>query len=59
MFFSRSSIPIHKYLVINENLVRKPERKMQLGRPRRRQVDIIKINLRETLWSGVNWIGLA
>jgi hypothetical protein len=34
-------------------LVRKPEGKRPLGRPRRRWVDNIKINLRETGWDGV------
>jgi hypothetical protein len=34
-------------------LVGKPEGKTQLGRPRRRWVDIIKINFRETVWNGL------
>jgi hypothetical protein len=40
-------------------LVGKPERKRPLGRPRRRWVDIIKIDLRETRWDSVYWIDLA
>jgi hypothetical protein len=40
-------------------LVGKPEGKGQLGRPRRRWVDNIKINLFEKGWGGVDWIGLA
>jgi hypothetical protein len=40
-------------------LVRKPERKRPLGRPRRRWVDNIKMDLREKGWDGVNWVDLA
>jgi hypothetical protein len=40
-------------------LVGKPEGKRPLGRPRRRWVDNIKMDLLETGWGGVNWIGLA
>jgi hypothetical protein len=40
-------------------LVGKPERKRPLGRPRRRWVDNIKIDLLEIGWSGVDWIDLA
>jgi hypothetical protein len=40
-------------------LVRKPEGKRQLGRPRRRWVDNIKMDLLEIGWGGVDWIGLA
>jgi hypothetical protein len=40
-------------------LVGKPERKRSLGRPRRRWVDNIKIDLRGTGWGGMNWIDLA
>jgi transcription termination factor 2 len=39
--------------------VGKPEGKRPLGRPRRRWVDNIKIDLREIGWDGVNWIDLA
>jgi hypothetical protein len=39
-------------------LVRKPDGKRPLGRPRRRWVDSIKMNLRER-WSGMDWIDLA
>jgi hypothetical protein len=35
-----------------------PEGKRPLGRPRRRWVDNIKMDLRETGWDGVDWIGL-
>jgi hypothetical protein len=35
-------------------LVRKPEGKRPLERPRRRWVDNIKIDLRETGWDGVD-----
>jgi hypothetical protein len=40
-------------------LVGKPEGKRPLGRLRRRWVDIIKMDLRERAWSGVDWIVLA
>jgi hypothetical protein len=38
-------------------LVGKPEGKRPLGRPRRRWVDNIKMDLREIGWNGVYWIG--
>jgi hypothetical protein len=40
-------------------LVGKPEGKKPLGRPRRRWVDNIKSDLRETGWGGTGWIDLA
>jgi hypothetical protein len=40
-------------------LVEKPERKRPLGRPRRRCVDNIKMDLLEIGWGGVDWIGRA
>jgi hypothetical protein len=40
-------------------LVRKPERKRPLGRPRRRWVTNIKMHLREIEWDGMDWISLA
>jgi hypothetical protein len=40
-------------------LVIKPEGKRPIGRPRRRWVDNIKMDLGETGWGGVDWIGLA
>jgi hypothetical protein len=40
-------------------LVGKPEGKRPLGRPRRRWVDNIKIDLREIRWDGMDWIDLA
>jgi hypothetical protein len=40
-------------------LVGKPERKRPLGRPRRRCVDNIKMDLREIGWDGMDWIYLA
>jgi hypothetical protein len=40
-------------------LVRKPEGKRPLGRPRRRWMDNIKMDLREIGWDGVDWIELA
>jgi hypothetical protein len=40
-------------------LVVKPEGKRPLGRPRRRWVDNIKIDLRETGWDDVDWMDMA
>jgi hypothetical protein len=50
---SSVSIPIHRVLV------RKPEGKRPLGRPRHGWVDNIKIDIRETDWDGMDWINLA
>jgi hypothetical protein len=40
-------------------LVGKPEGKRPLGRPRRRSVDDIKIDLREIGWYSMDWVDLA
>jgi hypothetical protein len=40
-------------------LLGKPEGKRPLGRPRRRWVDNIKMDLREIRWDGVDWIDMA
>jgi hypothetical protein len=40
-------------------LVGKPEGKIPLGRPRRRWVDNIRMDLGEVGWGDVDWIGLA
>jgi hypothetical protein len=40
-------------------LVRKPEGRRPLGRPRRRWLDYIRMNLVEVGWGDVEWIGLA
>jgi hypothetical protein len=40
-------------------LVGKPEGKRPLGRPRRRWVDSIKMDLREIEWDCMDWIYLA
>jgi hypothetical protein len=40
-------------------LVGKPDGKRPLGRPRRRWVDNISMDLGEVGWSDVDWIGLA
>jgi hypothetical protein len=40
-------------------LVGKPEGKRPLGRPRRRLVGNIKMDLREIGWDGMDWIELA
>jgi hypothetical protein len=40
-------------------LVGNPEGKRSLGRPKRRWVDNIKVDLTEIRWDGVDWIDLA
>jgi hypothetical protein len=40
-------------------LVGKPEGKRPLGRPRRRWMDNIRMDIREVEWVDVGWIGLA
>jgi hypothetical protein len=40
-------------------LVRKPEGKRPPGRHRRRWVDNIKIDLRDTGWGDMDWVDLA
>jgi hypothetical protein len=40
-------------------LVGKPEEKRQLGRPRRRWINNIKMNLLEIELGGMDWIGLT
>jgi hypothetical protein len=40
-------------------LVEKPEEKRPLGRPRRRWVDNIKMDLRDIGCGGINWIDVA
>jgi hypothetical protein len=42
-----------------EDIGGKPEGKIPLGRPRRRWVDISKIDLREIGWDCVDWTKLA
>jgi hypothetical protein len=36
-----------------------PDGKKSLGRPRRRWLDNIRMDLAEVGWDGVDWIGLA
>jgi hypothetical protein len=40
-------------------LVGKPEGRNPLGRPRRRWLDNIRMDLVEVGWSDVDWVGLA
>jgi hypothetical protein len=40
-------------------LVGKPGGKRPMGRPRRRLVDNIKMDLREIRWDGVDWMDMA
>jgi hypothetical protein len=40
-------------------LVGKPEEKRPQGRPRRRWLNNIKIDLRGIVWDGMDWIDLA
>jgi hypothetical protein len=48
-----------QYQYIVRLLVGKPEGRRPLGRPRRRWVDNIRIDLGEARWGDVDWIGLA
>jgi hypothetical protein len=45
--------------VISCWIPRKPEGKRLLGRPRRRQVDNIRMDLGEMGWGDMDWIGQA
>jgi hypothetical protein len=40
-------------------LVRRPEGRRTLGRPRRRWEDTIKMDLQEVGWVGMDWIAVA
>jgi hypothetical protein len=40
-------------------LVGRPEGRRPLGRPRRRWLDNIRMDLVEVVWGNVDWIGLA
>jgi hypothetical protein len=40
-------------------LVGKPKGKISFGRPRRRWVDNIKMDLKEIGWDGVDWIDIT
>jgi hypothetical protein len=40
-------------------LVGKPEGKRPLGRPKRRWVDNIKMDVREIVWDVMDWIDLS
>jgi hypothetical protein len=44
---------------VYSSMVGKPEGKRPLGRPRRRWVDNIRMDLGEVGWGEVDWIGLA
>jgi hypothetical protein len=39
--------------------VGKPEGKRPLERPRRRWIDNIKMDLKEIVWGGVDWIAMG
>jgi hypothetical protein len=47
------------YLLGYSTVVGKPEGKSLLGRPRRKWVDNIRMDLGEVEWGDVEWIGLA
>jgi len=42
-----------------KTLVGKPEGKRPLGRPRHRWEDNIRMDLREMMWGGVDWMHLG
>ena len=54
-------LPIDKrmWIMLYRVLVGKPEGKRPLGRPRRRWVDNIRMDLQEVGCGNVDWIGLA
>jgi hypothetical protein len=57
---ARASFMAHPlYIHYIHYMVGKPEGKRPLGRPRRRWVDNIKLDLREIGWDGMDWIDLA
>jgi hypothetical protein len=43
----------------NRLLVGKPEGRRPLGRPRRRWLDNIRMDVVEVVWGHVDWIGMA
>jgi hypothetical protein len=45
--------------IVYRTLMGKPEGKRPLGKPRRRWVDNIKMDLRETTWSGTGRIDVT
>jgi hypothetical protein len=47
------------YKAMNLTCIKSKELKHALGRPRRRWVDNIKMDLREIGWDGLDWIELA
>jgi hypothetical protein len=49
----------HPYIVKLFANVAKPKGRRPLGRPRRRWVDNIRMDLLEVGWGDVDWIGLA
>jgi hypothetical protein len=49
----------HKMRNAYSILLGKPEGRRPLGKPRRRWVDNIKIDLRDIGWDGVDWVDLA
>jgi hypothetical protein len=57
-YFSAKSVWKMKRNVYR-TLMGKPEGKRPLGRPRRRWVDNIKMDLRDAGWDGVDWIDMA
>ena len=57
MMKSISSLTI--YIYIYRVLLRKPEGRKPLGRPRRRWVDNIRMDLQEVECGHMDWIGLS
>jgi hypothetical protein len=53
------TISSHISIKLDITLVGKPEGKRPLGRPIRRWVDNIRMDLGEVGWGDVDWIGLA
>jgi hypothetical protein len=55
----RASLSDHEHCELHVSLVRKPEGKRSLGKPRRRWLDNIRLGLGEVGRGYVDWIGLA
>ena len=64
ILFDTLAVPFIKFITLIERelyriLVGKPEGKRPMGRPRRRWVDNIRMDLQEVECEYMDWIGLA
>jgi hypothetical protein len=58
-FFEQTILRIGEKRNAYRILVGKPEGKTPLGKPRRREEDIIRMDVRAIGWGGMDWIDLA